>query len=66
MIDVKKIVKILKKNQIKLITGVPDSVLKNFTNEIANDKFFNHVITPSEGFCGSCRNGYNLATIRFL
>jgi phosphonopyruvate decarboxylase len=62
MIDVKKIVKILKKNQIKLITGVPDSVLKNFTNEIANDKFFNHVITPSEGSAVAAGMGYNLAT----
>ena len=32
MIDVKKLIKIFKDNNINFFAGVPDSVLKNFTN----------------------------------
>ena len=62
MISAQKIVKILKKNNIEFITGVPDSVLKNFTNEISFDKDFKHVIVPNEGTAIATSIGYNLAT----
>ncbi len=62
MIKAKKILKILKDNNISFITGVPDSVLKSFTNELSYNKFFSHLIVPNEGTAIASGIGYNLAT----
>ena len=41
MIDVKDLIKVLKKNKINFYAGVPDSVLKNFTRYLDTEKKLN-------------------------
>ena len=48
MIFPKNLVKILKKNKINFFSGVPDSVLKNFT-EIIEKKKYDHIKAANEG-----------------
>ena len=40
MIDVKLLIKNIKKNKIKFFSGVPDSVLKNLTNILEKKEKF--------------------------
>ena len=40
MIFVENLLKELKKNKVDYFSGVPDSVLKNFTNHLENNKNF--------------------------
>ncbi len=62
MIDVKKLIKIFKNNNINFFTGVPDSVLKNFTNYLDTEKNIEHLILTNEGSAVSAGIGYYLST----
>ncbi len=57
-----KIISILKKKKISFFTGVPDSVLKGFCNELTKFKKNNHVIAANEGGAISLAAGHYLAT----
>ncbi len=61
MINPENLIKILKKNNIKFFSGVPDSVLKNFTESI-NKKNFYHIKAVNEGAAVSACIGNFLAT----
>jgi phosphonopyruvate decarboxylase len=52
--------KLLLKNKINFFCGVPDSILKNFTNCI--DEGDKHIITANEGNAIATAAGYHLAT----
>lgn len=56
------IIQILKKKKINFFTGVPDSVLKNFSNKLINSRNYKHIITTNEGSAVSLAAGYYLAT----
>ncbi len=62
MIDVKDLIQVLKKNKINFYAGVPDSVLKNFTNCLDTEKKFEHLILTNEGSAVSAGIGYYLST----
>ena len=64
MIGVEKLIKILKKNKINFFTGVPDSILKNFSSQIENYERKKHVIAANEGTAVSLGVGYYLSTNR--
>lgn len=64
MIGVGKLIKILKKNKINFFTGVPDSILKNFSSQIENYERKKHVIAANEGTAVSLGVGYYLSTNR--
>ncbi len=55
-------IKNLKKIGIEFFTGVPDSVLKNLTDEIPKNK--NHIITANEGSSIALAAGYYLSKKR--
>ena len=59
---VEKILKVLQKNNINFFTGVPDSVLKNFSNLLSNYSKDRHIITANEGGAVSLAAGYHLST----
>ena len=59
---IKNIFKVLKKNKISFYTGVPDSILKNFSNELSKFDKKKHVITANEGGAIALAAGYYLAT----
>ena len=44
----KKIIILLKKNDINFVTGVPDSVLKPLIEGIDKDKYFKHVFQTTK------------------
>ena len=50
------------KKKVNFFTGVPDSVLKNFLEEISKLGNKNHVEAFNEGSAVSLAIGYNLAT----
>ena len=52
----------LKKNKIDFFTGVPDSVLKNFTNKLDFKKNFKNLILTNEGSAVAASIGYYLST----
>ena len=56
MIDPKYLLKFLSKNKIEFFSGVPDSVLKNFTSNLK------HLIASNEGSAVSIGAGYYLST----
>ncbi|MFL2889798.1 MAG: phosphonopyruvate decarboxylase [Pelagibacteraceae bacterium] len=62
MILVENLIKTLKKNKIDFFTGVPDSILKNFSLRIANLSKKKHVIATNEGSAISLGIGYHLST----
>ena len=62
MIDVKKLIKVFKDNNLSFFAGVPDSVLKNFTNHLDIEKKFEHLILANEGSAVSAGIGYYLST----
>ena len=66
MIQVKNLFKILKKNKINFFTGVPDSILKNFSSHLEKLKNNQHVIASNEGSAASIRVGHYLSTKKFL
>jgi len=61
MINSKKLYKIFSKNSISFFTGVPDSVLKYFTNFIEDLKINNHIIATNEGSAVALGIGYYLS-----
>ena len=56
-VNPKNFINELKKHNIKFFTGIPDSLLKNFTNNIDNN-----FITANEGSAIALASGYNLST----
>lgn len=63
MIAVKNLIKIFRKAKINFFTGVPDSILKNFSNYLDKSKIIKkNVIAVNEGSAVSIGIGYYLAT----
>ena len=60
MIEVKRLIKILDNSKINFFSGVPDSVLKKFSNLINSKK--NHFVTVNEGSAVAMGIGYHLST----
>jgi len=56
-----KLLKHLKSQKISFFCGVPDSVLKNFTDTIDADKSVKNIISTNEGSAISLGVGYNLS-----
>ena len=61
MIEVNNLIKFLKKNRIEFFTGVPDSILKNFSLKIENYSSKKHIITTNEGSAVALGAGYYLS-----
>jgi phosphonopyruvate decarboxylase len=61
MINVNSLINLLKKNNSSFFTGVPDSVLKEFSSSLKNNKK-NHIIATNEGSAISLGIGHYLAT----
>lgn len=57
MIDAKSFCQYLYSKDLNFFTGVPDSILKNFTAELKND-----LLKPNEGSAVAAACGYHLAT----
>jgi phosphonopyruvate decarboxylase len=62
MIEVKYLLNLFKKNNIDFFSGVPDSVLKNFSSTLENKDKKKHVIATNEGSAISIGIGYYLST----
>ena len=62
MISPKIFLSFLKKKGFNFFSGVPDSVLKNFTNLLDHDNKINHIVSTNEGSAISLGIGYHLAT----
>ena len=62
MIFVENLIQTLKKNKINFFTGVPDSILKNFSNHLEKYPQKKHVIATNEGSATSLGIGYYLST----
>jgi len=62
MIFVEKLFNTLKKNNINFFTGVPDSVLKNFSIYLKHFNLNRHIIASNEGSAISIGIGYFLST----
>ena len=62
MINPNKFLKFLHNKGISFFTGVPDSILKNFSFKIDNYSKYKHIISANEGNSISIATGYNLAT----
>ena len=61
MIIIEKLINSLEKNYCQFYTGVPDSILKEFSNHLKN-KNKKHIIATNEGAAVSIGIGYYLAT----
>ena len=61
MINAEKILKLFKRKNIDFVCGVPDSVLKSFSNLIENNKYFKHLIAVNEGSVVSLEIGLHLS-----
>lgn len=59
---VSKLLKVLKNNDINFFTGVPDSVLKTFSNLLSKYSKLHHIITANEGGAVSLATGYFLSS----
>ena len=62
MIFVENLLTELKKNKIDFFSGVPDSVLKNFTNLLEKNKKLKNYTLTNEGSAVAAAIGYYLAT----
>ena len=62
MIYSEDILNFFKKKKINFFCGVPDSVLKNFTNILSNKKNIKNIITHNEGGAVALAAGYHLKT----
>ena len=60
MINVEDLQKVLKINNCNFFSGVPDSVLKEFSKSLENNK--NHIIATNEGSAVSLGIGNYLST----
>lgn len=61
MINSQKLLKNLIKNDIDFFCGVPDSILKFFSQEINSNKKVKNIITPNEGSSVALAAGYYLS-----
>ena len=61
MIEVKNLINTLKKNKIDFFTGVPDSILKNFSTHLEKYPKKKHVIAANEGSATSIGIGHYLS-----
>ena len=62
MIKVDNLLKLLKKNDINFFSGVPDSILKEFSSALKNKSKKNHIIATNEGAAVSLGIGHYLST----
>ena len=62
MINVEELLKLLKRKNIDFLCGVPDSVLKEFSNLIKSYKSFRHVVAANEGNAIGVGVGFYLST----
>jgi len=62
MIKVKTLINLLKKNNSSFFTGVPDSVLKEFSSSLKSVNKKNHIIATNEGAAVSIGIGHYLST----
>ena len=62
MIEADSLINLLKKRDITFFTGVPDSVLKEFTSLLENKNEKKHMIATSEGSAVSIGIGHYLST----
>jgi len=60
--DSQNCIAILKKLDLKFVTGVPCSFLKPFLSSLADEKEIKHVIATNEGEAVGIGTGYHLAT----
>ena len=60
MINVNNLIKFFKKNKIDFFTGVPDSILRNFSLKIDNFPSKKHIIATNEGSAIALGAGYYL------
>ncbi len=61
MINVNNLIKFFKKNKIDFFTGVPDSILRNFSLKIDNFPSKKHIIATNEGSAIALGAGYYLS-----
>tara|TARA_Y100001970_G_scaffold261791_1_gene345267 strand:+ start:2013 stop:3122 length:1110 start_codon:yes stop_codon:yes gene_type:complete len=62
MIDIKYLIRLLKKNNINFFSGVPDSVLKELSIYLQNKSKKNHILAANEGAAVSLGIGHYLST----
>ena len=62
MILAENLIQTLKKNGVNFFTGVPDSILKNFSINLESHKKNHHVVASNEGSAISMGIGYYLST----
>ena len=62
MVFVENLFNTLKKSNINFFTGVPDSILKNFSIYLENLNFKQHIVATNEGSAVSIGIGYYLST----
>ena len=62
MIDIKKFINILKKNDLKFCTGVPDSLFKDLCFQFEKSFKKNHITASNEGAAVAIGIGYHLKT----
>ena len=62
MIEVGNLIRVLKKNKVNFFTGVPDSILKEFSIYIDKYSQKKHVLATNEGAATSIGIGYYLST----
>ena len=62
MIKVENLFNIFKKNNINFFTGVPDSILKEFSNILKNKSKKKHIVATNEGSAVSIAIGHHLST----
>ena len=62
MIEVNRLYDFFKKNKINFFCGVPDSVLKNFSNLFEKQNSFKHLVAVNEGSAVGIGVGYYLST----
>jgi phosphonopyruvate decarboxylase len=62
MIKTEALLTLLKKNKCDFFTGVPDSILKEFSNLLKNKAHKNHIIAANEGTAVSIGIGNYLST----
>ena len=60
MLSPLELIKYFKKKKINFFSGVPDSILKNFTNILDNSKNFEHYVCVNEGSAIGLAIGYFL------
>ena len=62
MVKINSLINILNKNNSDFFTGVPDSVLKEFSYYLQSKKKIKHIIAVNEGAAVSIGIGYYLST----